>query len=174
MRRVREEMNAISHEQGRGRRIEVSACVLGLEEENRYFGLDVTAWAREGLIDVLIPYSPAPLAMPTEEDIWSSPSQLQPFTRATQGTSCLLAPNVMPRHQSPEDFRRNAYMLYGAGADRLFFGIAQVRAVDRTTNRCGTHSGGSDIAKKSQSGCRWVNPRLAIGRNRCSPSAIGT
>ena len=72
-------------EQGRARRIEVSACVLGLEEENRYFGLDVAAWAREGLIDVLIPYSPAPLAMPTEEDTWSNPSQLEPFTHATQG-----------------------------------------------------------------------------------------
>ena len=61
MRRVREEMDTISREQGRARRIEVSACVLGLEEENRFFGLDVAAWAREGLIDVLIPYSPAPL-----------------------------------------------------------------------------------------------------------------
>ena len=50
MRRVREEMDAVSREQGRARRIEVSACVLGLEEENRYFGLDVAAWAREGLI----------------------------------------------------------------------------------------------------------------------------
>lgn len=61
------------------------------------------------------------LAMPTEEDTLSSPSQLVPFVRATEGTECVLAPNVMPRHMSPEDFRRNADMLYGAGAEHLFF-----------------------------------------------------
>ena len=59
--------------------------------------------------------------MPTEENTLSSPSQLVPFVRATEDTECVLAPNVMPRHMSPEDFRRNADMLYGAGAEHLFF-----------------------------------------------------
>ena len=171
MRRVREEMDAMTREQGRGRRIEVSACVLGLEEENRYFGLDVAAWAKEGLIDVLIPYSPAPLAMPTEEDTWSSPSQLQPFVRATQGTSCVLAPNVMPRHQSPEDFRRNAYMLYGAGADHLFFwdcagpgGRANYQPMWNVLRRLGHRE---EIVEWVQTGepplGDWTKPLLALG-----------
>ena len=121
MRRVRRTMDESSPQQSRGRRMQISACVMGLEDENRYFGLDVAAWAREGLIDVLIPYSAAPLAMPTEEDTWSDPAQLEPFVAATQGTACTLAPNVMPRHMSPKDFRRMAHMLYGTGAEHLFF-----------------------------------------------------
>lgn len=121
MRRVRREMDAVAREGGRTRKIEISACVLGLESENRHFGLDVETWAREGLVDVLIPYSPAPLAMPTKEDTWSSPSQLKPFVDATAGSDCVLAANVMPRHMAPENLRRNAHMIYAAGVDHLFF-----------------------------------------------------
>ncbi|MCY4112265.1 MAG: family 10 glycosylhydrolase, partial [Chloroflexi bacterium] len=83
MRRVRQEMDAVAREQGR-RRLEVSACVQGLMAENVLFGCDVATWAREGLIDALIPYSAAPLAMPTDEDTWSAPEQLTPFVEATQ------------------------------------------------------------------------------------------
>ena len=120
MRRVRQEMDAVAREQGR-RRIEVSACVQGLAAENELFGVDCATWAREGLIDALIPYSAAPLAMPTDEDTWATAGQLAPFVEATRGTACTLAPNVMPRHMSPEDFRRKAHMIYGAGTEHLFF-----------------------------------------------------
>ena len=89
--------------------------------ENVLFGCDVATWAREGLIDALIPYSAAPLAMPTDEDTWSAPEQLTPFVEATRGTACTLAPNVMPRHMSAEDFRRKAHLIYGTGAEHLFF-----------------------------------------------------
>ena len=59
--------------------------------------------------------------MPTDEDTWATAGQLAPFVEATRGTACTLAPNVMPRHMSPEDFRRKAHMIYGAGAEHLFF-----------------------------------------------------
>ena len=121
MRRLRGEMDAVSREQGRGRHVEVSVCVLGKEEDNLHFGLDIPTWVREGLIDTLIPYSPAPLAMPVETDTWSEASQIKPFVDATRGSECILAPNVMPRQMSPEDFRRMADMLYGAGAEHMFF-----------------------------------------------------
>ena len=72
MRRVRAELDAVAEEQGRGP-IKITACVLGKVEDNTYFGLDTETWAKEGLIDTLIPYSPAPLAMPIASDIWSEP-----------------------------------------------------------------------------------------------------
>ena len=109
--------------------------------------------------------------MPTEEDIWSNPSQLEPFTRATQNTECLLAPNVMPRHQSPEDFRRNAHMLYGAGADHLFFwdcagpsGRANYQPMWNALRRLGHRE---EIAEWVQAGelslGDWTKPLLALG-----------
>ena len=121
MRRVREAMDVAADEAERQKRLGITAFVLGVEADNLFFGLDVAAWAREGLVDTLIPYSPAPLALPTEEDTWSSAAQVEPFVAATRGTSCRLAVNVMPYHMHPEDYRRMAAMLYGAGAASLFF-----------------------------------------------------
>ena len=94
--------------------------MLGTQADNDYFGLDVATWAREGLIDTLIPYSPAPLALPVAEDTWTSGGQIQPFVEAVRGTRCLMAPNLMPRDLSAEDYRRMASMLYAAGAEHLF------------------------------------------------------
>ncbi len=38
-----------------------------------------------------------------------------------EGTDCQLALNVMPRHMSPETFRRKASLLYAQGVENLFF-----------------------------------------------------
>ena len=119
MRRLRAEMDAASAARN-GRRIGISVCVLGTQADNDFFGLDVATWAREGLIDTLIPYSPAPLALPVAEDTWTSGEQIQPFVEAVRGTRCLMAPNLMPRDLSAEDYRRMASMLYAAGAEHLF------------------------------------------------------
>ena len=119
MRRLRAEMDAASAARN-GKRIGISVCVLGTQADNDYFGLDVATWAREGLIDTLIPYSPAPLALPVAEDTWTSGGQIQPFVEAARGTRCLMAPNLMPRDLSAEDYRRMASMLYAAGAEHLF------------------------------------------------------
>ena len=120
MRRVRGEMVAVAKEQGRGP-IHITACVLGKVDDNMYFGLDTASWAREGLIDTLVPYSPAPLAMPVASDTWSDPSKVEPFVAMVRGTDCELAMNVMPRELGPKDYRLMASMLYGTGAESLFF-----------------------------------------------------
>ena len=83
--------------------------------------MDVDAWVKEGLIDTLIPYSPAPLAMPVATDTWATADQIEPFVKVVEGSQVEMAANVMPRQMSPEEFRRNASMLYGAGVERLFF-----------------------------------------------------
>ena len=119
MRRVREQMDRESA--GRRKRLEVTACVLGKEEDNLYFGMDIAAWAREGLVDTVAPYSPAPLAMPVASDTWTEPGEVEPFVEAVRGTDCKLAINLMPRWMSPERYRRMADMVCEAGAGHLFF-----------------------------------------------------
>lgn len=120
MRRVRAELDVVAREQGR-EPIHLTACVLGKVDDNMYFGLDTGIWVKEGLIDTLIPYSPAPLAMPIASDIWSDPGQVQPFVDMVRGTNCGLSMNVMPRDLGPEEYRRMASMIYETGAESLFF-----------------------------------------------------
>ena len=119
MRRVREAMDAEAD--ARGQPIEISACILGMMEDNLFFGIDVKAWAREGLVDTVMPYSSAPFALPVPTDTWSGPEQVRPFAEAVAGTQCRLAMNIMPRFMPPEEFRRMAKMLYDAGSECLFF-----------------------------------------------------
>jgi len=121
MRRLRDEVEEAAQAGGRPKRPGITALVLGVPEENRRYGLDVQTWAREGLIDTLIPYSGAPLALPSAEDTWEGPEQIAPFVAAVQGTQCRLVMNVMPYQMSPEAYRRMAAMLYDAGAEDLFF-----------------------------------------------------
>ena len=77
--------------------------------------------AKEGLIDTLIPYSPAPLAMPIASDIMVGP--------CAGGALCVYGERYRlwaiaerdARDLGPEEYRRMASMLYGVGAESLFF-----------------------------------------------------
>ena len=108
-----------------GRRIAVSAVVAGSEAENLMQGIDLEAWVREGWVDTIIPYSPKPDFRPfffeASRMVWDDASQLDFFVRTVAGSSTVLAPNVMPRSMSPEDYRRTAATVYGAGTNHMFF-----------------------------------------------------
>ena len=120
MRELRQAMDEVSREQGRAKPIAVSAVVEGTEAANAFFGCDLKTWAQEGLVDTLIPYVSD---WETRGDVapWADARELDYFLDAVDGTSCVLAPNVMPRSMSPEDFRRRAATIYGAGVEHLFF-----------------------------------------------------
>ena len=120
MREVREAMDAASEERGGGNRIEVSAIVNGTEEENVYRGMDLRAWVSEGLVDTLIPYTSAPNYNSFVES-WPDARDLDFFIELTKGTPCKLAPNLMPRQMSGEDYMRKAARLYEAGIENFFF-----------------------------------------------------
>ena len=120
MREVRHAMDTVSRKQRREKPIAVSAVVEGTATANEFFGCDLKTWAQEGLIDTLIPY------VSDWEDRgnvapWSDPGELDYFIDAVAGTSCVLAPNIMPRSMSPEAFRQRAARIYGAGIEHLFF-----------------------------------------------------
>ena len=120
MREVRQAMDEVSREQGRSKPIAVSAVVEGTEAANAFFGCDLKTWAQEGLVDTLIPYVSDWEARGGTAP-WTDARELDYFLDAVDGTACLLAPNLMPRSMSPEDFRRRAATIYGAGVEHLFF-----------------------------------------------------
>jgi uncharacterized lipoprotein YddW (UPF0748 family) len=125
MREVREAMDQAGLEQGRGKRLEVSAVVMGSLEENLFHAIDLKAWVDEGLIDVIMPYSSFH-DLESMEEAWTDPGDIMPFVSITKGTACKLAPNIMPRQLSPEAIRRRAAALYEAGVDNLFLWDADV------------------------------------------------
>ena len=119
MRELREAMEEEASRQGR-RKIEISAVVMGTEEENLYNALDLRSWVSEGLIDTLVPYTSKP-RLDSMALSWTDPKDVENWVSLTKGTDCELALNIMPRYQSGEDFRRMAALVYGAGGEQLFF-----------------------------------------------------
>lgn len=115
---VREAMDDEAQKQSR-RKIEVSAIVSGIPEENALWGLDVKAWIDDKLVDTLIPYTVAP-ELGSRTLSWNNAQELEHFVSLTKGTSCKLAASILPREQSPEDYRRLADMVYDAGVEELF------------------------------------------------------
>ncbi len=114
------EVRAAMDQEGRGRRIEISAIVGGTEGENLINGMDLAAWVGEGLVDTLIPYTSGQ-NYDSSVTAWTDPKQLEYFVNLVSGTSCVLAPNLMPRHMTPEEFRQRATTVYSAGAEHMFF-----------------------------------------------------
>lgn len=114
------EVRAAMDQEGRSKRIEISAIVGGTEGENLINGMDLGTWVNEGLVDTLIPYTSGQ-NYDSSVTAWTDPKQLEYFINLVRGTSCVLAPNIMPRHMTPEEFRQRAATVYSAGADHMFF-----------------------------------------------------
>ena len=89
-------------------------------EENLRNGLDLESRNAEKLIDTLIPYSEL-LELDSKGLAWEDEEAVGHFVDLVEGTDCQVALNVMPRHMSPEAFRRKASSLYAQGVENLFF-----------------------------------------------------
>ena len=120
MKEVQETMEEVRQERGRTKPLEVSAIVLSSELENLYYGLDLEEWVKQGFVDTLMPYSSV-WGINSRKDSWIDPADAEFFYRITNGTSCKLALNLMPRRLSPDEYRRRAHGLYEAGSEHLFF-----------------------------------------------------
>ena len=143
MREVRDAMDQETHTQGRAKRIKVSAVVGGTEQENLVNGMDLAVWVGEALVDTLIPYTSG-ANYDSNTMAWTDPKQLEFFVELVRGTSCILAPNLMPRHMTPDAFRRRAVTVYSAGVEHMFFwdcaggsGRANCRAMWNALRRLG-------------------------------------
>ena len=118
-RQIRRAMEEEAQRQGR-RKIEVSTIVMSSEEENLFNAMDLSAWVDEGLVDTLIPHTSEP-GLDSLTEGWTDVSAIEYFLSLTKGTSCKVAPNLMPRTLSGEAYRRRAAALYGAGVEHFFF-----------------------------------------------------
>lgn len=116
LRRLRELLMRI----GRGQK--VSAVVFGNEADNLFWGLDVEAWVKEGLVDILIPYD-------SPDWLWPelSRNDMRFFESMTEGSGCKVYPNVMPRRMGAEEYLKKAANAYKEGADGLAFWDASAR-----------------------------------------------
>ena len=126
MKDVRQMLDAEAQRQGRGR-FEISVVVSGREEENLFNAMDLPTWIAERLVDTVIPYTMAP-RLNSAMEAWSDPRDLNYWLSLTHGTRCTLAPNLLPRFQSQEEYRRKADAMYAAGAKNLFFWDCNNRA----------------------------------------------
>lgn len=108
MREVRQAMDEVGEKLDK--RLEVSTILMATKEQNLFFGLDLEAWIKEGLVDNLVPYPWG------DKDV-----EMKFFTKLTKRGKCKVYPNVMPRQMPPEEFRKKALAYYEAGADGLFF-----------------------------------------------------
>jgi len=118
MRELRRQMRAEAARQRR-QPIGITAVVMGTREENAFFGLDLATWVKEGLIDTLVPYTSAPDASSVAPS-WEDPQAVDYFLGLTRNSSCRLAPNLMPRAMTPEQYKHRAHGLYQAGVQNLF------------------------------------------------------
>jgi hypothetical protein len=116
-RELRAALDELAVEQGRAP-IHITACVSN-HEENLLHGLDVKTLVGEGLIDTLIPYTSAP-GLDSAAEAWITEAQVDQWVSLTRDTSCALSMSLLPRHVSPENYRRKAAMLYKAGVETFF------------------------------------------------------
>jgi hypothetical protein len=120
MREVRVAMDEEQAKQGRSERIQVSAIVGATQQENLQLAMDLAAWVNEGLVDTLIPYSSEP-GMDSSLEAWTNPVDISWLLDIAMGSKCKVAPNIMPRFLTPDEFRRRAGGLYNVGVEHLFF-----------------------------------------------------
>ena len=121
MRELRMALDEVTQQTRGRRRLEVSAVVCRYEE-NRFHGMDLRTWIEQGLVDTIIPYSSS-VRLNSYVPAWETPDQIKPFLNLVEGTSCRLAPNLMPRGLSAAGYHELAQRLYALGIENFFSGM---------------------------------------------------
>lgn len=137
MRELRNELDQVGREMKRTKRLEITA-VVSRGEENLLNGMDLATWIREGVVDMIIPYSSA-VRLGAYEPMWENPEDVNWFVSLVKGTRTRLALNLLPRDLTAEEYYQKAHTLYQAGVENLFFwdGTHRVRKVLRLGHREG-------------------------------------
>lgn len=92
------------------------------EEKNSIGGLDLRTWAREGLVDILAPYTGGDGSELVDYD-W--------FRDITDGTSCVFYEDVTPRTMPGCDYAEHASRAYEGGAAGLTFWDSIARVMNK-------------------------------------------
>ena len=121
MRELRAELDAVAAEQGRDRRIEITAMVSARQEENIRDGMDVAAWIADGTVDTLIPYTMAPELVSSEE-AWPDPAAADVWLDLVRGTAGAVSRSASCRAgRVPRTTAAPPRRSIARGAESLFF-----------------------------------------------------
>jgi len=141
---------------GNGRPMKVVALVLATPEINRHFGMDCDVWAKEGLVDTLVPYPYGLTAVPT-------PIEIQDWLKVTRATAVQLIPilNRMTYEpagifETPLGLLDRAEQWLNAGVDGFSFwdldGFISLPAFRRMAYNLGSREGRTRLRQIVQAG----------------------
>ncbi len=117
MRDLRNALDETAVKQGRKKPIGISAIVPGTERENKFFGLDIAAWVKEGLVNNITGWG----GLHFDRMTFLKPGETDYLANITKNTKCSFALNLMPRVMTPDEYMERASSFYDAGADHLYF-----------------------------------------------------
>ena len=95
-----------------GGRMQILANVMHDEPYNRAGGMDVAAWVREGLVDILCPFTGGDGSLRVDYP-W--------FNSILRGSACQLYEDLTPRIMPGAQYAREAQRAYASGAHGLAF-----------------------------------------------------
>ena len=120
---MRELRQALDQLRPKGPRIEVLANVGNDFLWNRHAALDLETWTREGLVDILNPYTGGDGSHLVDYDY---------FKRITCGTSCIFFEDITPRNMFGSQYAYHAQRAYAGGASGLAFWDSEGRIKRKT------------------------------------------
>ena len=112
-------MDQISEQRTPGTKLEISTIVMSNHLENLQYGMELQTWINEDLVDTIIPYH-SNLNLDSSQPSWDRPEAIDYFLSLTNNTKCKLAPNLMPREITSEQYRERSHALYSRGVQNLF------------------------------------------------------
>ena len=118
-RELRKALDQISEQRRPGTKLEISTIVMSNHLENLQYGMDLQTWINEDLVDTIIPYH-SNLNLDSSQPSWDTPEAIDYFLSLTNNTKCKLAPNLMPREITSEQYRERSHALYSRGVQNLF------------------------------------------------------
>ena len=121
---MRELRQALDARQRRdGSRLGLAANVLYDAAYNRAAALDLETWAREGLVDILLPATSSQSVPLIDYDY---------FRSLTEGTSCVFYADIFPRQMPSKDYIEAARRAYEGGAAGLSFWDSDRRIITKS------------------------------------------
>ena len=117
MRDLRKTLDETARKQARTKPIGLSAVVLGTERENKFFGLDLATWIKEGLVDNLVGWG----GLHFDRMTFLKSGEADYLVNLTKNSKCTLALNLMPRVMTPDEYMERANSFYKSGVDYLYF-----------------------------------------------------
>ena len=121
MRELREALDG--RRQREDGRLAIVTNVLHNAVYNRAASFDLETWAREGLVDILIP---------TTSDDGSHLLEYSYFRKITEGTACVFYEDILPRHTSGSEYVRRARKAYDGGVAGLAFWDSDRRIITKS------------------------------------------